>query len=92
MVHLFQLFLHQLLSGTAVSFNEYIYKYIRQKINQTPLAILNYNLSFELLEDTFVSNDINMMLNSFLNTFFRPSHGTFKGYIKWEAARGLLEG
>ena len=92
MVHLFQLFLHQLLSGTAVSFNEYIYKYIRQKINQTPLAILNYNLSFELLEDTFVSNDINMMLNSFLNKIFQTFSWHHQRIHKMRSSKRVIGG
>ena len=60
----------------------YVYVYIIQKINQTSLVILNYNLSFELSEDNFISKDINIMLNSFLNTFSDFLMAPFKGYIK----------
>ena len=35
------------------------------------MAELNYNLSSESWEDIFISKDINMTLNSFLNTFLR---------------------
>jgi len=45
-----------------------------------------------LSEDNFISNDINMMLNSFLNTFFRPSHGTIQRIQKMRSSERVIGG
>jgi len=65
---------------------------IIQKINQTPLAILNYNLVLNCQKIVLLVKDINMMLNSFLNRFFRPSHGTIQRIHKMRSSKRVIGG
>ena len=40
-----------------------------RKIDELSLLNFNYNLSFELWKDVFDEGDVNVMFNTFLNTF-----------------------
>jgi hypothetical protein len=41
-------------------------------------------------EDIFISEDINMTLNSFLNTFLRPFYGTFQRIHKMRSKKRFI--
>jgi hypothetical protein len=45
--------------------------YVIRKVNQTALTELNFQLRFQLWEDSFKGKEINEILNCFLNTFLR---------------------
>jgi hypothetical protein len=45
--------------------------FITRKIDKCSLNDFNYRLSFEMWNDVFEENDVNIMFNSFLNIFLR---------------------
>jgi hypothetical protein len=47
------------------------------KTDQTTVQDFKYKLSFETWGSVFGSNDINMMYNSFLNSFLRIFYSSF---------------
>lgn len=50
------------------------------------------HIKFELSEDNFISRDINIMLNSFLNTFFRLSYDTIQRIHKMRSSWRVVGG
>jgi hypothetical protein len=48
-----------------------------RKIDQVTIQDFEYKLSFETWDAVFGSNDINIMYNSFLNSFLRIFYSSF---------------
>jgi hypothetical protein len=57
--------------------------FITRKTDKCSLNDFNYRLSFEMWNDVFEENDVNIMFNSFLNIFLRLFNTSFlKSIIK----------
>jgi hypothetical protein len=68
----------QLVTIHDIALSSTTINYIRKrKIDKSSLVDLNFKLSFEIWSDVFEGNDVNVIFNSFLNTFLRYVYASF---------------